>query len=196
MELKFQNYNLKLNKNKQKIRYLDEMREILYDKKWGKTAPNTELYYVYRGLKNNKGVKYDITIIPPKLLGKEFVKTYGHYHSKKTREIYFVLEGKGIFLMQKGKDVIEDAVAIEAKKGEKVSIPADFGHVTINPGKTTLIVANWIEQKTGHNYKLIFEKKGACYYYTKNGWVKNKNYKKVPKLRFEKPLKISEDLDF
>jgi oxalate decarboxylase/phosphoglucose isomerase-like protein (cupin superfamily) len=39
--------------------------------------------------------------------------------------------------------------------------------------------------------------KGGCYYYTKSGWVKNKNYEKTPELRFEKPLKsIPKNIDF
>jgi len=38
---------------------------------------------------------------------------------------------------------------------------------------------------------------GACYFYTKSGWIKNKNYKFVPKIRFEKPLKEKpKNLDF
>jgi oxalate decarboxylase/phosphoglucose isomerase-like protein (cupin superfamily) len=38
---------------------------------------------------------------------------------------------------------------------------------------------------------------GACYYYTKNGWIKNENYKNVPPLRFEESLKSEPtNLDF
>ena len=39
--------------------------------------------------------------------------------------------------------------------------------------------------------------KGAGYFYTKRGWIKNKNYAKIPKLRIEKPLKSKpKNLDF
>jgi glucose-6-phosphate isomerase len=189
-----QNLGLNIQKKiKPEIRYLDDIREVLYDKKWAKKAQNVELYYMYRGIKKKGNLSYDITVIPPRMLGKEFVKTYGHYHLKKTQEIYIVLKGKGIFLMQKGKDIIEDVVAIEAKKGEKVLIPPLFGHVTINHGKKNLITANWVDQEAGHDYKSILKKQGACYYYTKDGWIKNKNYKKVPKIRFEKPNKNLDD---
>jgi oxalate decarboxylase/phosphoglucose isomerase-like protein (cupin superfamily) len=30
---------------------------------------------------------------------------------------------------------------------------------------------------------------GFCYYYTIDGWVENKNYKKIPKLKKKKPSK-------
>jgi len=39
--------------------------------------------------------------------------------------------------------------------------------------------------------------KGAGYFYTKSGWIKNKNYGKVLQLRFERPLKSKpKNLDF
>jgi glucose-6-phosphate isomerase len=62
------------------IRYLDDMRTVLYDKAWARTAPNFEVYYMERGLEEKDGLRYDITTIPPKMLGQEFVKTKGHYH--------------------------------------------------------------------------------------------------------------------
>ena len=33
------------------IRFLYDIKKVVYDKKWLKTAPNLELYYMYRGLK-------------------------------------------------------------------------------------------------------------------------------------------------
>jgi len=46
-------------------------------------------------------------------------------------------------------------------------------------------------------YDFIAKMGGACYFYTKEGWIKNKNYTKIPSLRFEKPLKVlPKNLDF
>jgi len=39
------------------IRYLDEMRKVLFDREWAKRASNIPLYYMYRGIKD--------TPIPP-----------------------------------------------------------------------------------------------------------------------------------
>ena len=91
---------INLRGKKPDIRYLDDMREVLYDKKWAKKAPNLELYYMYRGLKKKNGLRYDITLISPQMLGKEFVKTKGHEHLN-LGEVYIVLEGEAIFLIQK-----------------------------------------------------------------------------------------------
>jgi len=182
------------------IRYLNEMKSVLYDQKWAKTAPNFELYYMNRNVSQKSKVKsqksnlrYDITIIPPRMLGKEFVRTKGNRNSKNYQEIYTVLKGEAIFLMQKAKrgkyNIIEDIVAVKAKKGDSVIFPARYAAITINPSKKKLIVANWVSEKNRNVYKELEAMKGAGYFYTKNGWIKNKNYKKVPQLRFEKPLK-------
>ena len=189
---------MKLKNKKPDIRYLNNMREVVYDKKWLKTTPNLELYYMYRGLKKKDGLRYDITVIPAKMLGSEFVKTKGHEHVGDYGEVYIVLEGEAIYLMQKrkGKE-ITDVFAIKAKKGDVAIIPSGYGHITINPSKKDLKMANWMADGVKSDYTPILKMEGACYYYTEKGWIKNKNYKKVPKLRFEKPKKsIPKNLDF
>jgi len=190
--------NFKIQISKPDVRYLDEMRELLYDKEWAKKAPNLELYYMYRGIKEKDNLRYDITIIPSRMLGKEFVKTKGHEHIGDFKELYIVLKGEAIYLMQKQKSGrVEDVIIIRAKSGESVIIPAGYGHVTINPSKSELKMANWVSKKCKSNYKIFEKMKGACYYYTTSGWIKNKNYDMIPKLRFEKPIKkIPKDLSF
>ena len=180
------------------IRFLYDLKKVLYDKKWLKTAANFELYYIYRGVKTKEDLRYDITIIPPKMLGKEFVRTKGNRNSKKYQELYIVLEGKAIFLMQKAKGkIIEDIIAIEAKKGECVIFPPKYAAIIINSFKKELKIANWVSIKNKNVYEELKKMKGAGYFYTKNGWIKNKNYKKIPKLRFEKPLKsMPKNLEF
>ena len=189
---------INLNLKQPDIRYLNDMREVIYDKEWLKEAPNLELYYMYRGVKQKDDLRYDITVIPSRMLGEEFVKTKGHEHSNNYGEVYIVLEGEGIYLMQKHTEGnVEDVYAVKAKNGDVVIIPPHYGHVTINPSEADLKTANWISENCQSSYQLFEKMKGACYYYTKQGWVKNINYKNVPKLRFEKPLKsLPTDLNF
>lgn len=171
------------------IRYLKDIESVVYDKDWLKKAPNTELYYMYRNLKQKGPLRYDITIIPPKMLGSEFVKTKGHYHPKQYGELYIVLEGKAIYLMQRvnKENEIIDVYAVEAKKGDYVVIPKNYGHITINPGPGSLKMANWVCDNFESDYSLIDRKGGAAYFYTINGWIKNNNYNNIPDLRFEAP---------
>ncbi len=189
---------IKTKNLKPDIRYLYDLKKVLYDQKWLKTAPNFELYYMYRGIKKKNNLRYDITVIPAKTLGKEFTKTKGHDHLGRHGEVYIVLEGEAIYLLmaKKGKE-IKDVCAIKAKKGEVAIIPPFYGHVTINPSKKELKMANWISSNCKSDYTPFEKMKGACYFYTKQGWIKNKNYKKIPKISFKKPLKnIPRNLSF
>ena len=204
---------INLKTKKPDIRRLNDMKGVIYDKKWLKKAPNFELYYMYRGLKRKDGLRYDITIIPSKMLGQEFVKTKGHEHLGRYGEIYIVLEGEAIFLIQKrNKDEIEDVYAVKAKKGDVTIIPSYYGHITINPSQKNLKMANWISENCKSDYQPFLEKKGGCYFFLakksssilrdKNKkfgikWLKNNNYKKVPQLRFENPQKsLPKELNF
>ena len=180
------------------IRYLSDLKKVLYDQKLLKKTKDFPVYYIWRKIKEKNGLRYDITVIPPRLLAKEFVKTKGHYHIGKYKELYGVLKGEAIFLLQKEeKGGIEDVYYVKAKRGDWVLIPGGYGHVTINPILKILKMANWISKECRSDYKPIEKKRGACYYYLKSGWIKNKNYQKIPKLRFEKPLKSKpKDLSF
>ncbi|MDD2731988.1 MAG: glucose-6-phosphate isomerase family protein [Candidatus Pacebacteria bacterium] len=185
-------------KKRPDIRRIEDMKKVLYDKEWAKKANNFELYYMYRGLKIKKDLRFDITVIPSRMLGEEFVKTKGHNHLNNYKELYIIIEGEAIYLMQKTNNgKVEDVYAVKTKKGNAVIIPYGYGHVTINPSKKDLKMANWISKKCKSGYSLFEKKQGACYYYTKSGWVKNKRYKETPPLRFEKPLKSApSNLDF
>jgi glucose-6-phosphate isomerase len=183
------------------VRKLNDMGEVLADPACkAKNFPDTDLYFMYRGVEQKNGLRYDITIIPAKTLGFEFVKTKGHYHLENWQEVYTVLKGTAIYLLQKKNldGEIDDVYAVTAKENESIIIPPSYGHVTINPSETEeLKMANWISPDCKVDY-LSYEKfQGACYYYTQSGWIKNENYKNAPKLRFEKPLKsLPENLDF
>jgi len=135
------------------------MEDVLFDKEWydATDARNDDLYYMFRDLAKNDSdlevikahhLRYDITAIPPRMLGSEFTKTVGHYHPKipgadvSYPEIYQVLEGSAIYLLQKAEsgdeDIVLDVAVVSAEKGDLVLIPPEYGHVTINAAETTL----------------------------------------------------------
>ncbi len=183
---------------KKQIRYLREMEEVVFDKNFAREFPDLKLYYIYRGVKKENGIRYDITVIPPQILRKELVRTKGNRNSNNFPELYTVLTGEAIFLMQKAKgEIVEDVLAVKAKKGDYIIVPPKYAVITINPSKKTLKLGNWVSEKNKNIYEELEKMKGACYFYTKSGWIKNENYKKIPKLRFEKPLKKKpKNLDF
>ncbi len=177
------------------IRYIKDLRNVLYDKKWAEKTTNFPAYYMYRGIKTKTDLRYDITIIPFQMFGKEFPKTKGHFHPHQYGEIYIVMQGKAFYLLQNKN--LSHVVVIKAEKGEIAIIPPGYGHITINPGKEDLKMANWVNPCFISDYTPIEEKKGASYFYTTDGWVTNKNYTNVPKIDFKSSVKkMPSNLDF
>lgn len=178
------------------IRWLYDMKYVLFDQEWAASAENMELYYMYRDLYLSKtdidhlveqGIRYDITIIPPLMLGCEYIKTAGHYHplvpggNVSYPEIYEVLEGEALYLLQK-RD-LSDVVAVKANTGDKVLIPPDYGHITINGSNKRLKMANFVSRHFSSIYDPIKEMAGGAYYYTLDGYLKNERYSDISHLR-------------
>lgn len=187
------------------VRMLFDMKEVIYDREWLAGASNCELYYMYRDLSLSKndaslmkehGLRYDITIIPPRMLGREFVKTAGHYHPNvpgtdtKFPEIYEVLSGEAYYIMQQlENDMIKDIILVKARQGDKVIIPPGYGHLTINPSNRVLKMANWVARDFESVYSPIKEKAGGAYFFLRDGIVKNQSYNHVPEIRIREPAR-------
>src|SRR3989344_791529 len=141
------------------IRYLDDMREVLFDQEYAKNAENSPLYFMYRKVTQENGINHSITVVPAKMLGQEFVKTKGHVHIGPFQEIYTVIKGEALYLMQKteGEHVV-DVYAVEAGPGDSIIIPVGYGHITINPSETEdLRTGDWTSENCRSDYSL-FEK--------------------------------------
>lgn len=165
-------------------RTAEEMKDVI-----SSAADSETVYLIYRnifdkrhaGIFEKHGMRYDITVILPKMLGNEFAKTLGHYHSlSKTvsyTEIYEVLSGRAHFLLQKtnGSSVV-DAVVLEAEEGDTVIVPPGYGHVTINPSDEILVVANLQSAEARADYDPVKNLRGAAYFETRKGFEKNANY--------------------
>lgn len=187
------------------IRMLYDIKEVIYDKDWLAKSKNFEIYYMYRDLYLTKkdcqaikerSLRYDITIIPPHRFGREYVKTAGHYHPLVTGEnaftypeLYEVLSGEAHYILQKVTNSgVEDVVLIEARQGDKVLIPSNYGHITINPSNKVLEMANFVERNFQSVYEPIKVMGGGAYFELAGGkFIKNTNYSYIPELRRLKP---------
>jgi len=178
------------------VRWLYDLDDVTCDKAWLAKAENVPLYYMYRDLYLSKvdkdrlmdqDLRYDITVIPPRMMGMEYIKTAGHYHpqapgaSISYPELYEVLEGEALYLLQ-NKD-LSDAVVIYASAGDKVLVPPDYGHVTVNRSNKTLKMSNFVARSFSSIYEPFKEMGGAAYFYTTEGFVENKKYPMIPELR-------------
>jgi glucose-6-phosphate isomerase, archaeal len=191
------------------VRKLSDMRDVIYDAEWLESAPDVDLYYMYRDLALSRhdrsiildnGLRYDITVIPPQKLGTEFVKTAGHYHPTVDDtgytfpEVYEVLRGTAHYLLQKCEDSkITDVVMIEANEGDKVIIPPGYGHVTINPTNNKVLkMSNWVSRDFESIYEPYKKCKGAAYFELASGrLVRNGRCDHAPEIRYLKPTNVA-----
>ena len=193
------------------VRMLSDMNDVIYDREWFSRTDNCELYYMYRNLSLSKndatiikerGLRYDITVIPPRMLGCEFAKTAGHYHPLVPGtditfpEIYEVLSGEAHYIMQRPYDDGIDTVMINANVGDKVIIPPGYGHFTINASDKVLKMANWVANDFESIYSPIRDKGGGAYFLIKSGeemkMVKNLRYHNINDLRIGDPVDLRE----
>lgn len=189
-------------------RKISDMSEVIYDCKWFKDLKGDfNLYYMYRDFTREEdkelfrkySIRFDVTIIPPFKLGKELVKTAGHFHPEIKEgvsypEVYEVMHGEGIYLLQNEtvKDDIIEIIIINGKKGDQILVPPGYGHITINPSQGDLLVMNnLVSSKFSSIYGSIKEKKGAAYLLLENNeWIKNPNYSQKLDISTKEPTKI------
>jgi glucose-6-phosphate isomerase len=136
----------------------------------------------------------NMTVISPGNIGKEFAKTYGHYHGTSTVERYKLLSGQGILVMQKRKfldddwqdDQIDKVYFVEFLPGDEIDITPEWGHSWSNIGSEPLVTLdNWKDGHQESDYEPMKKLQGMSYYLVnKNGqaeFVPNENYKDLPK---------------
>ncbi len=141
------------------------------------------VYYMFRDVYKKENIRFDITLIPAISMNKECAKTHGHYHPKGEDgfaypELYQVLKGKCIFILQKkNKNDSVDVIIVKANEGEVIIFPPGYGHVSINSGPSELILSNLVYDRFEARYEEYKKNRGAAYYYLKDGQlVQNSNY--------------------
>lgn len=178
----------------------EKMQEVLMDK--DAIGPSIHYYMIRGDMKNGRG--NNITVWEPGLVGREYIKTYGHYHIGKLDETYIFIAGQGIALLQKlavdtnGNmlpNIVADLKAIPVKAGDELFIPASCGHLVVNTGSDFLVTSddspvNFDEVNPaslpGHaDYELVKQMRGFAFYVVENNGkpalVKNKLYKEIRK---------------
>lgn len=160
-----------------------------------KIDKNKKLYYIYRNsspsnfskLFKEANLRFDLTLILQGRVGKEPIRTIGHFHKKDKKtgkipsEIYQVISGKAIFFLQSKNG--SKNFAVSRSKGEKIIIPPEFGHITINQSrKFPLLIANiFIDSKKDSDYSKFEKFSGPEFYPAFKGekivFQKDKDYK-------------------
>lgn len=166
------------------VRILEKMREVTLDP--DALGPEN-VYWMFRGIGFEENLRIDLTVLVSGFLGREYTKTYGHYHKEDEKEIYKVLLGEAIFVLQDRttSGEIDEVRLIRAKEGTVVEIPVGFAHATINIGPQAVLLLNWQSPSVENDYEPIKEKRGFAYYVVEKErkplLVPNPNYKNLPK---------------
>jgi len=161
---------------RQSIRTGEQMKDVLLDQT--QTGPDVH-YYMFRG----GAQRGNITLWEMGVAGREYIKTYGHFHNWDFTERYQIISGEGIALMQKRKvidgvtqdNIIDDFKVIRVQAGDILDIPIGYGHILSNTGDTFLITKDdspsdpeTAKIKGPHaNYEPIKKLKGFAYYVVK-----------------------------
>jgi len=179
------------------IRSVRDLSPVLRDPCCDRPGP---AYLMFRGIARSPGdrawlserhLRFDVTCVPPGDLCGEFVKTKGHYHPENPSgtgypEVYEVLSGTAHLLLQ-SRD-LRRVFLVPVEKGETVVVPPGFGHVTINPGTSELVMANIVATCFESDYRFYEEHRGAAYYELVSGDLeKNPRYPPVPPVETRRP---------
>jgi len=117
---------------------------------------NPLIYKVYEMAYSGPGaLSYAITEIEPGKIGKEYYFTKGHFHSKAAAEVYIVLGGKGILLMENRSG---NTRTLNMFKGAVLYVDPEYAHRSINTGNEKLIFLAVYQSDAGHDYESIKEK--------------------------------------
>jgi glucose-6-phosphate isomerase len=122
-----------------------------------------------------QGLRYDVTVTLSGALGGEFLKTAGHYHAPAPdgiadSEVYDVLYGRAVFLLQLVDDPespgeqVRQVWIVRCEPGDRLVIPPNCGHVTVNVGNEPLAVANLVAKRSRNLYERFRELRGAAVY--------------------------------
>lgn len=132
----------------------------------------------------------NIIVVTPGKNGNEFNKTYGCFHNFQGIEIYHVVYGQGVLLMQRNDENGEakEIKVTGVRGGTTIEVPAGYGHCLINVGKTYLVTINNSQgdNNQNQNQEPVTVRRGFAYYVVDKkgevGFEPNPNYQIHPQI--------------
>lgn len=170
-------------------RSLSDLQLVLMDKDSSGPDP---VYEVFTEINQPPWVNQ--TVIQPGKIGREYPKTFGHYHGVLVDETYRLVEGAGVLILQKRRKTndeklmtneVERVILVKMKPGDEVIITPEWGHSWSNTRDMPLIsYDNWSAGHSDSDYQLIRELGGMSYFLVEENReavpVKNPNYNDLP----------------
>jgi glucose-6-phosphate isomerase len=143
------------------------------------------------------GLTFGLVLLPSLKVGKEFVKTHGHYHSSIPGvqigfpEVYTHYFGDLYLFMQRrepGSNIrLDDCVVFKMKPGRSITIPPGYAHILINPSGSPALMGGLYSPQAAHDYGPIRQTAGGAYYFISDDGLErtlpNPCYEFCPPLR-------------
>ncbi|MGH2562215.1 MAG: glucose-6-phosphate isomerase family protein [Thermomicrobiales bacterium] len=161
-------------------RRLADLQPVLFEADGG--TPDTEAYWTFPLLDagpaaptlDERDLTFSCVLLPPLKIGREFVKTQGHYHPPMPEsdvpypEVYTHLWGEPSLLLQRRlddrPDRIDDCVLVELHAGDTITIPPGYAHILINRSSRPAAIAGLYSRAFAPTYDPVIRVAGAAYY--------------------------------
>jgi glucose-6-phosphate isomerase, archaeal len=127
-----------------------------------------------QALLDRYALTYSLVLLPPCLIGDEYVKTNGHYHppipgtTLGYPEVYTGLYGRLLLALQRrsGTDPshIMNFVIVELTPGVTITIPPNYAHCLINPTSEPAMMAGLYGKEFKPDYVMTRERHGLAWY--------------------------------
>jgi glucose-6-phosphate isomerase len=150
------------------------------------------------------GLRYDITVLQPGIIGVEYVKTFGHRNplSSDTNwtypQLHQVLSGRANFLIQRmgpNPACPSEFTVVECLPGEILLVPPFHYHAAVNPHDEPTVIASWVNRDCKPDYETIQDLRGLVYYEVCQDGASlmfpNTNYLKFPEPKWVRPVDLS-----
>jgi glucose-6-phosphate isomerase, archaeal len=184
-------------------RRIGDLRAILHEP--SALSDTTPVYWNYK-LKDAGSAEpvitelrltFGLVCLPPLKIGREYVKTHGHYHSVMPGseiafpEVYTHFYGEIYLYMQRRKKfttiALDDCVIYRMIPGHSIMIPPGYAHILINPSSKPALTAGLYAREALHDYDPIRKTAGGAYYFIQQEAevkvIPNRRYPKPPPLR-------------
>ena len=143
------------------------------------------------------GYTNGVTILQAGVINGECIKNSGHFHIAAeghrypNTEVYEILFGKAVFLLQKSRNfmkhdeeiILDDCKMVFLSQGEKIIVPPFYAHCAVNVGEGPMVFGN-LAAPCELDYSPITAHHGFFTYVMKAAgelkFINNTHYKQVP----------------
>lgn len=141
-------------------------------------------------------LNFTLVILPPRSIGREYIKTFGHYHppipgtNLDFPEVYTQFYGEFQLLLQRrapaNPDRLEDCLIVEMIPGFTITVPPGYGHSMVNTTNKPALMAGLYGKSFKPVQEPIRNRKGMAYYLLAEDETMriepNTNYQELPEL--------------